>query len=277
MAPKRPHEALDPSSETAAAQPDAKKRKGFRVGPDNLPDGAWRRRNTKIKEQLIHKAKVKKAYRKVKAEQQQEQQQQQIHPDRLLQIDDEESVAAARGDGADVGDGATSLLPGQKEKKQRQRQQRQPRHPATGANGEAPAAEGTREEWRQERLLKQQQKEADAEAARQAAPEGEGDRDRAGERRKTHRRPEYYEKALEEGSQKKAEAEARVVEHKQREEERQRRQADREKMRRAMLKARGVRPGAGRAKNQQLQRQQGPRKLGRESYVLLEKVKRLVG
>ena len=44
----------------AAAPPEAKKRKGFRVGPENLPDGAWRRKNTKIKHELIHKAKLKK-------------------------------------------------------------------------------------------------------------------------------------------------------------------------------------------------------------------------
>lgn len=29
-----------------AAAPDAKKRKGFRVGPDNLPDGPWKRKST---------------------------------------------------------------------------------------------------------------------------------------------------------------------------------------------------------------------------------------
>lgn len=28
----------------APAAPDAKKRKGFRVGPGNLPDGPWKRK-----------------------------------------------------------------------------------------------------------------------------------------------------------------------------------------------------------------------------------------
>lgn len=275
MAPKRPREALlDPSSDTAA-QPDAKKRKGFRVGPENLPDGAWRRRNTKIKEQLIHKAKVKKAYRKVKAELQQQQEtdgsSQQIHPDRLLQIDDEEAATTVR-DGADVDDGAQ--VPGRRAKKPQR--QRQPRHPATGANGEVPVAEGTREERRQERLQQEQQQASEEAAKAAAAATTTSDGDGARERRKPHRRPDYYEKALEEGSKKKAEAEARAAEQKRREEERERKAAEREKIRRAMLKARGVRPGAGRARNQQLQRQQGPRKLGRESHVLLEKVKRLV-
>ncbi|KAL5049668.1 hypothetical protein BDW71DRAFT_152357 [Aspergillus fruticulosus] len=44
-----------------------KKRKGFSVGPANLPDGTYRRKTQKIKADLIQKAKVKKAYAKVKA------------------------------------------------------------------------------------------------------------------------------------------------------------------------------------------------------------------
>ncbi|OJD15863.1 hypothetical protein AJ78_03916 [Emergomyces pasteurianus Ep9510] len=45
-----------------------KKKKGFSVGPANLPDGTYRRKVQKIKGDLIHKAKVKKSYAKVKAE-----------------------------------------------------------------------------------------------------------------------------------------------------------------------------------------------------------------
>ena len=45
-----------------------KKRKGFSVGPANLPDGTYRRKTQKIKNDLIQKAKVKKAYAKVKAQ-----------------------------------------------------------------------------------------------------------------------------------------------------------------------------------------------------------------
>ncbi|KAJ5620716.1 hypothetical protein N7510_004700 [Penicillium lagena] len=50
------------------AEPPAKKRKGFSVGPANLPDGTYRRKTQKIKSDLIQKAKVKKAYAKIKAE-----------------------------------------------------------------------------------------------------------------------------------------------------------------------------------------------------------------
>ncbi|ETN37639.1 uncharacterized protein HMPREF1541_07262 [Cyphellophora europaea CBS 101466] len=48
------------------AQPK-KKRKGFSVGPANLPDGTYRRKTQKIKSDLIQKAKVRKEYAKVKA------------------------------------------------------------------------------------------------------------------------------------------------------------------------------------------------------------------
>jgi hypothetical protein len=48
-------------------EPAKKKRKGFSVGPSNLPDGTYRRKTQKIKADLIQKAKVKKAYAKVRA------------------------------------------------------------------------------------------------------------------------------------------------------------------------------------------------------------------
>ncbi|KAK4662857.1 hypothetical protein QC763_602655 [Podospora pseudopauciseta] len=62
MAPKRPNEDGD-----AADKFTKKPRQGFRVGPDNLPDGAWKRKVTKIKKDLITKAKIKKKYSKIKA------------------------------------------------------------------------------------------------------------------------------------------------------------------------------------------------------------------
>ncbi|KAI9671694.1 MAG: hypothetical protein M1831_003222 [Alyxoria varia] len=54
-------------SSTSHPEPQKKKaRKGFSVGPDNLPDGTYKRKVQKIKQDLIHKAKVKKQYAKVK-------------------------------------------------------------------------------------------------------------------------------------------------------------------------------------------------------------------
>ncbi|KAJ5578251.1 uncharacterized protein N7459_007215 [Penicillium hispanicum] len=67
MAPKR---SLDGENVSVAPQtePPVKKRKGFSVGPANLPDGTYRRKTQKIKTDLIQKAKVKKAYAKIKAQ-----------------------------------------------------------------------------------------------------------------------------------------------------------------------------------------------------------------
>ena len=57
---------LNPS--TTNNEPPQKKRKGFSVGPTNLPDGTYRRKTQKIKADLIAKAKVRQAYAKVKAQ-----------------------------------------------------------------------------------------------------------------------------------------------------------------------------------------------------------------
>lgn len=43
MAPKRPSDAGD------AAHDEKKPRHGFRVGPENLPDGPWRRKGLSLK------------------------------------------------------------------------------------------------------------------------------------------------------------------------------------------------------------------------------------
>ncbi|CAI7567223.1 unnamed protein product [Penicillium discolor] len=66
MAPKRTHDG--DAAPASKGDPAIKKRKGFSVGPANLPDGTYRRKTQKIKNDLIHKAKVKKAYAKIKAE-----------------------------------------------------------------------------------------------------------------------------------------------------------------------------------------------------------------
>ncbi|PHH71147.1 hypothetical protein CDD83_5264 [Cordyceps sp. RAO-2017] len=67
-AKKRKEQEAEPEPEPASASKKPR-RGGFRVGPDNLPDGPWRRKVTKIKKDLIHRAKVKKAYAKIKARQ----------------------------------------------------------------------------------------------------------------------------------------------------------------------------------------------------------------
>ncbi|KAI4133600.1 MAG: hypothetical protein LQ338_000112 [Usnochroma carphineum] len=56
-------------SGTAAARsnmPIKKAKKGFSVGPANLPDGTYRRKVKKIKDNLIRKAKIRRSYSKIK-------------------------------------------------------------------------------------------------------------------------------------------------------------------------------------------------------------------
>ncbi|KAK2861268.1 hypothetical protein FQN49_004376 [Arthroderma sp. PD_2] len=62
MASKR---KIDDSHETA--KESKRPKQGFSVGPANLPDGTYRRKVIKIKADLIHKAKLKKSYEKIKA------------------------------------------------------------------------------------------------------------------------------------------------------------------------------------------------------------------
>ncbi|KAK2750395.1 hypothetical protein FQN57_003875 [Myotisia sp. PD_48] len=62
MAPKRTRDGADPDHEPA------RKKRAFTVGPANLPDGTYRRKAKKIKANLIQKAKLKKSYEKVKAQ-----------------------------------------------------------------------------------------------------------------------------------------------------------------------------------------------------------------
>jgi hypothetical protein len=76
-------------------------------------------------------------------------------------------------------------------------------------------------------------------------------------------RAQTYKNEAEVAGKRKEEAEARRKAREEAERERQRKIAERERMRKAMAKARGG--------------PDGKRKLGRESTVLLEKVKRLVG
>ncbi|PYH48446.1 uncharacterized protein BP01DRAFT_353602 [Aspergillus saccharolyticus JOP 1030-1] len=67
MAPKRSRdETTTDEKRPAASDAPVKKRKGFSVGPANLPDGTYRRKTQKIKSDLIQKAKVKKAYAKIR-------------------------------------------------------------------------------------------------------------------------------------------------------------------------------------------------------------------
>ncbi|KAI2465089.1 hypothetical protein F4781DRAFT_435760 [Annulohypoxylon bovei var. microspora] len=209
MATKRPLES------DGAATPAAKKlRKGFRVGPQNLPDGPWKRKVDKIKKDLIHKAKVKKAYKKIKAAEQ----------------------ASSKPESATVGaedvdaDADANAEP-----------------PSPQLHPERQAMLDNDEEEEQTEPLSQQQL-----------------RDRPRRRKQHPRKPGYFDKATVDAESKRAEVEARTQEYERRNEERNRKVAERERFRKAMAKAR--KPG-----------RDGQRRLGRESGLLLEKVKKMVG
>ncbi|KIE02238.1 hypothetical protein MAJ_01896, partial [Metarhizium majus ARSEF 297] len=198
MAPKRPLESGEPSLEAK------KPKRGFRVGPDNLPDGPWRRKGlTKIKKELIQKAKVKKEYAKIKAREQQK--------------DDND-------------DGVNSQDEAPKSQEEQEKM-----HPT------------------RELMLKDEDK-AQAGAGASADPTSDGMRRRT-------RRPGYYDKQLKKAEERKKESEQRALEIQQRREERERRLTERERFKKAMAKTIG---------------RDGKKKLGRESTILLDKVKRIM-
>ncbi|KAE8148931.1 hypothetical protein BDV25DRAFT_157259 [Aspergillus avenaceus] len=201
MAPKRSRDVdAKPEEQQRTAEPPVKKKKGFSVGPANLPDGTYRRKTQKLKADLIQKAKVKKAYAKVKAE---------------------ELAAAPR---KSVYERALEL-----EEKEHNSPQIEPAslelHPDRQAMLDEPVPE------------------------RAPKPERSQNRDRRNRKPK----PSAFAKEMELAEKRKQEAQRR-------QEERDFRQKDRE----AMTRAR--RPD-----------QQGKRRLGRESTVLLNRVQRMVG
>lgn len=201
-----------------------KPRHGFRVGPENLPDGPWRRKVTKIKHNLITKAKVKKQYAKVKAEFQQQEQQNKPVPT------DDTANEASSGTHAEE-EGTAEDAPAQI-------------HPERQAMLDDPDAPADQDDGQKE---------------------GDTERPRWKERRQQiRRRPDYFEKELAESERLRAEAAARQAEVARREKEKAKRIAERERYRNAMAKAKA--PG-----------KDGKRKLGRESRLLLDKVKRIVG
>ncbi|KAJ4158018.1 uncharacterized protein LMH87_008565 [Akanthomyces muscarius] len=204
MAPKP---AKTPSGDTQAVK---KHRQGFRVGPDNLPDGPWRRKVTKIKKDLIHKAKVKKAYAKIKEREQKE-----------------------PGDGETEQD-AAAAAPEKDEQEATAAAEKEVMHPT------------------RELMIR------DEEVAQNSA---KGEHDTSDGHRRRTRRPGYYDKQLALAEERQAEADRRAREREERTAQRNHRLAERDKFKRAMAKTVG---------------RDGKKKLGRESGILLDKVKRML-
>ncbi|TGJ82596.1 hypothetical protein E0Z10_g6155 [Xylaria hypoxylon] len=265
MAPskKRPIESND------ASGPAAKKhRKGFRVGPENLPDV------DKIKKDLIHKAKVKNAYRKIKT------------------TELATSPSASKPTPKDINAGSVTVVKTDTSR----REDGEDRGNGDGdGNGSADDDDGDDDEREQEKkgdgtaeppspqihpqrqaMLGDDDKDDDDDGSVDNTPPKTNRRDddqpsedkqiqRSRERpSRQKRKPGYFDKALTIAERKKVEAAERATEQARRDAERQHKTDERERFRRAMAKAR--KPG-----------RDGQRRLGRESGVLLERVRKLVG
>ncbi|MCJ1396301.1 hypothetical protein MMC18_009190 [Xylographa bjoerkii] len=196
MASKRPHE--DANDTPSAAK---RTRKGFSIGPANLPDGTHLRKVQKIKKDLIHKAKLKRSYAKLKERQ---------------------PVLKTTAYTDTPPDEPASLE----------------LHPARQAMLDAPE-----------------------EPPPEATTSKSGDQRRP---RSTKPKPIPFQKEAREAQKRREEAQARHEAHEEASRQRQQKLEGRERFRKAMAKART----GGR---------NGQRKLGRESQVLLERVKRVVG
>ncbi|KAJ1333518.1 hypothetical protein MN608_03509 [Microdochium nivale] len=269
MAPtKRP--ATTSEGPAAASSAAKKPRKGFRVGPDNLPDGAWKRKVDRIKKDLIHKAKVRKAYKKVRAtelgDKPRRAHSSKRHNDKPSGHDDDDEEKVRGGDASDTDDEMGD--------------EEQDKHAPLPVETQAPSAEeiipehdaADREDDSHRRQPKKANKsgtEDDKEGRETAADEGEdhNDQHQHPERRRRNqqpqRRPGYFDKAKAEADRRQAANTARNAEFERRNAERAGKIAARERYNRALKKART--PG-----------RDGQRRLGRESGLLLEKAKRMV-
>lgn len=130
-----------------------------------------------------------------------------------------------------------------------------------------PAAEGEAEaeaEAPEAQIHPERQAMLDGDEPEAEPEQGDGGARERRPRAPRQRRPDYFEKAKSEAERKKAVAEEREKEFQRRQSERQQRIEERDKFRKAMKKART--PG-----------RDGQRRLGRESGLLLDKAKRMMG
>ncbi|EXF73622.1 hypothetical protein CFIO01_07038 [Colletotrichum fioriniae PJ7] len=290
MAPKRAAEGA------SSKDHQVKKRKGF--GPNTLPEGPWRRKVEKKKIELIHKAKIKKAYAKIKErelasrEPSSSSNAQQPATALAKDVSSEDELDSLQDPSSKTGSPAPTSAPAEAAGAASSAVDTPTDATSSSLSTSTPATTTTtphpsKEEVHPSRAemlendgeppnpntiavkrkrTAEESAEADADVDATAATEdiAAGDRYEPRQQRRP-RKPGYYEKQLAHAEKKKAEAEARRAEIQRRREERERKTADRERYRRAMAKARkGSENG-------------GQRRLGRESALLLEKVRRMVG
>ncbi|KAH9812651.1 hypothetical protein Tdes44962_MAKER05779 [Teratosphaeria destructans] len=231
-----------PGAKKLRQQEERKKRAGgFRVGPQNLPDGTYRRKTQEIKRSLIEKAQIKKEYAKLKKTGNVLEKREELPIPASLRADEERERKRAQAmDVSDSDEGDDDDVP---EHKSHQVESSSAPHPD-----------------RQSLIDNQSAPSADEE--NQATQ----DHERAPRRDRRDRKPKVqpFKREHEAALKRKAEAEQRRQAREEAERERQKKVEEREKFRKAMAKAR---TGGS----------NGQRKLGRESTVLLERVKRMVG
>ncbi|PNS15660.1 hypothetical protein CAC42_4112 [Sphaceloma murrayae] len=269
MSTKRPAEATAssrpskkskpsaPSTSASIAKDERKRRekKPFSVGPANLPDGQWKRRNQRIKASLISKAKLRKGYAKVKASTGDE-------PGREVRYYEEgdagDTIERTRAE-----DGNDNDNDSENEEEQEQEGEGESHsadsetrdQPATGGDELLPAPEPSNDPHPDRQAMMDRAPSPPPLAARTW--------DRA-ERKQRRPRSVPFVKEQREAEERKRVAEERREARERALREREQKLEDRERFRKAMAKARTG------GKN-------GQRKLGRESGVLLEKVRRMVG
>jgi hypothetical protein len=224
-----PAEKRKQDSATAPDGDRKKAKKGFQVGPANLPDGTYKRKAKKIKDSLIERALIQKEYARLKR--------QGKIPDAQ---DDAIPIPASAHLDQQVADTATNTNNNDGEEK--------PAAPLREASSpSAPHPD------RQHLMTA-------------PSPEPEPERPAPRERKVRQRKPKFqpFSKEHAQATARREEAEARQRSIEEGHRERTRKIEEREKMQRAMAKARkgGI---------------NGQRKLGRESNVLLMKVQKMVG
>ncbi|EGY13765.1 uncharacterized protein VDAG_00447 [Verticillium dahliae VdLs.17] len=275
MAPQK--RTRDDTDDGASSAPQKKHRKGFKVGPDNLPDGPWKRQLTKKKERLIANAKVKKAYAKIKKRELAA-----TAPSKPLPAQHENaapppppSPPAEDPSAPSTSPDDAAASPGSPSQSAPDPSAPAPTAPAAAANPDEDHAfhpdrqamldnDGEVPNPNEIRIKPTAAAASGADDTTQAEPSGVRGKGAYFNPKRRGHKPGYYEKQLAQAETRRAEAAARAAEAERRTQERERKVADRERYRRAMAKAR--RGG-----------ENGQRKLGRESNLLLEKVRRMTG
>ncbi|KAK4553641.1 hypothetical protein LTR86_009139 [Recurvomyces mirabilis] len=222
-------------SKVPKGKPGRPQKKGFSVGPANLPDGTYRRKTQEIKDSLIKRAKIKKDYARVQKRGDVQNKIETIPRPASMQL---ERHRAAEHQDKPV-DQSEELV---------NQDEVEPEEPAGGPHPD------------RQTLIEREA----VDPTEAPHPEERSREIQRYERRQRKPKALPFKREHDAAQQRKAEAEERRKAREEAERQRQQKIEERERFRKAMAKARSA--GVN-----------GQRKLGRESQVLLERVKRMVG